>query len=232
MVFNEIKSLAQRHGVAVRGGFSTQKADDIPQKTPGEATLSLVLFGQVGPSLWSAFEDSPELTDGKSNPMDRWSERVGNTIAREMNGLALFPFGGPPHHPFQQWAVRAESVSPSRLGISIHTQYGLWHAYRFAVALPTKVIGLDPESSKMPVCDSCVGHPCLSKCPVGAFGDDGYDVTICFNYLNENLEAPCHSIGCLARDACPEGQEFRYGEEQIRFHMHQFYQSLLLNRQQ
>ena len=41
---------------------------------------------------------------------------------------ALFPFGGPPHFPFQQWARRAEPVHPSPIGLLIHPIYGLWHS--------------------------------------------------------------------------------------------------------
>ena len=54
-------------------------------------------------------------------------------LARDLGALALFPFGGPPFWPFQQWARRSEPVHPSPIGLLIHPRYGLWHSYRGAL---------------------------------------------------------------------------------------------------
>ena len=39
------------------------------------------------------------------------------TLAQNLGAVALYPFGGPPYWPFQQWAQRCEPVHPSPLGL-------------------------------------------------------------------------------------------------------------------
>ena len=70
-------------------------------------------LGNVGDSLWTSFERSPEFADGERDPMDRWSRRVLGTLAERFAGSALFPFDGPPWLPFQRWAARAEPLNAS-----------------------------------------------------------------------------------------------------------------------
>jgi len=94
---------------------------------------AIVLAGMAGRDGWSAFAASPEAADGADHPLDRWSRRVIDALARDLGALALFPFGGPPFWPFQQWARRSEPVHPSPIGLLIHPRYGLWHSYRGAL---------------------------------------------------------------------------------------------------
>ena len=70
---------------------------------------------------------------GPADPLDRFSRRVVGALARALGVTALYPFGGPPHLPFQQWAQRAEPVHPSPIGVLIHPVYGPWHSYRGAL---------------------------------------------------------------------------------------------------
>jgi len=51
-------------------------------------------------------------------------------------GALCTRFDGPPYHPFQQWADRAEALQPGEMLLRVRPAYGLWHAYRFALALP------------------------------------------------------------------------------------------------
>ena len=71
-----------------------------------------------------------------ARPIRSIAGRGGSSMAsRPTVGAApIYPFGGPPYWPFQRWAQRAEAVFPSPLGILIHPEYGLWHAYRAALA--------------------------------------------------------------------------------------------------
>ena len=132
----------------------------------------------AGRDGWPAFAASAEARDGVDHPLDRWSRRVIDALARDLGAVALYPFGGPPHWPFQQWARRAEPVHPSPIGILIHPAYGLWHSYRGALGF-AEALDVPPLEASPSPCDSCRGRWCLSGCPVGAFSAEGYDVAAC-----------------------------------------------------
>jgi hypothetical protein len=118
---------------------------------------TLVLIGLAGRVGWSAFAASPEARDGVGHPLDRWSQRVIEALARELGAKAFFPFGGPPFWPFQQWARRAEPVHPSPIGLLIHPRYGLWHSYRGALGFRDALDLPKPVAVPSP-CESCSGH--------------------------------------------------------------------------
>jgi len=81
------------------------------------------------------------------------------------------------------------------------------------------MLARDPRPSP---CDSCASRPCLSACPVGAFGADGYDVGACAAHLRRPAGLACMDGGCLARRACPVGGEHAHGPAQAAFHMRAF----------
>ena len=235
--YQRLERIGNRFGLVIRGGFNITAEDTSLKVDEVTEAKSLVLFGNAGSSIWPTFSDSDEFRDGLNDPMNRWSERVGNEIAAEHNGLALFPFGGPPYQPFIKWAKQAESLGNSRLGMLIHPVYGLWHAYRFGVALPLSLSELDQASESesfyekeqrgvSELCENCAEQPCLSACPVNAFSDDNYDVESCYGFLLENSNSDCRSHTCLARQACPEGRKFNYQKEHARFHMDAFFNSI------
>lgn len=233
LTVQHIRDLAADEGLALRGWFRIREDDRIPRSAACHSLSAMLLFGQTGSDMWDRFSQSPEYADGNPNPMDRWSRRIGCAIAEKLGGIALFPFEGPPWHPFGQWAQRAESIRSSPLGILMHPRYGLWHAYRFAIAIRA----LDghessPESSTERVesshhaCDTCNQQPCLTACPVGAFSNGEYQVQACAEFLRNNQQADCHSLGCRARGACPEGRDYTYDIEHRQFHMREFYRAL------
>ena len=156
---NKLISLASEHGLVFRGGFSATPEDAVPDQLCRESSETLLLFGQAGNSLWPAFSQSSEFSDGQPHPLDRWSERVGQSIADKLDGRLLLPFGDAPHHPFMRWAARIEDVQPSRLGLLIHPIHGLWHAYRFAVALAGPVEGLAIVETRDSICNQCQLQP-------------------------------------------------------------------------
>ena len=203
-------------GLAPRGAFR------LASQTAGlENVATIVLIGVAGRLGWSAFAESPEGRDGAADPLDRWSRRVIDGLAFLCGGRALYPFGGPPYWPFQQWAMRAESVAPSPLGLLIHPEYGLWHSYRGALAFE-EALAIPAFEARPSPCDSCVERPCLSACPVGAFSVSGYDAARCAMHLRSGDGRDCMEFGCLARRACPVGAEYAHLEEQARFHMKAF----------
>ena len=112
----EIRQLAEQHGLAVRGGFEVANEDNVPDIRKGTPAVALVLFGNAGSSSWESFSNSEEYADGAPDPLNRWSERIGNQMAAEFGGRAYFPFGGPPYQPFIRWASKAESLRSSKIG--------------------------------------------------------------------------------------------------------------------
>ena len=216
-------SAIERTGLVARGAFRLAEAE----RAGALAGLkTIVLVGMAGRDCWGAFAASPEAHDGLDHPLDRFSRRVIGALAADLGALALFPFGRPPHWPFQQWARRAEPVHPSPIGILIHPYYGLWHSYRGALGFAGAFEIPTQETSPSP-CDSCAERPCLSACPVGAFSGLGYDVAACAAHLRNAAGADCMSAGCRARRACPVGAEHAYGPEQANFIMRAFLRARL-----
>ncbi len=214
---NQIESLVERHGLVNRGSFAVQDEDNVPPIHAQSLTRTLMLVGNAGPSLWKTFSASREYSDGKSDALDRWSKRVGTNVASQLEGRALFPFGGPPYHPFIKWAKKAESLSNSRLGMLIHKKYGLWHAYRFALALPFDIEVALGDS--VDICSTCLDQPCISSCPVNAFEIElEFNAKACYTHLSGQENTACRS-GCQARLSCPYASEFRYHSDQTKFHM-------------
>jgi len=216
-----IEKLGEPVGLRLRGGFHPLASDGVPPLGDGRASASLVLLGNVGASIWPAFSASPERADGAPHSLDRWTRRIIDGIAAASGAEPLYPFDGPPRHPFQRWAQRAEPVLPSRIGVLIHPDLGLWHAYRGALAFGERLALPDFVAQPRP-CDSCARRPCLGACPVNAFSAAGYDVAACRRHVASVEGAECRMRGCLARRACPIGHSQAYPPDEMAFHMAAF----------
>ena len=200
-------------GLLLRGGFHPEPDDDAP---PGTATL--LLFGKSGPEMWHAFEKGRRRG---TDPLNDWTRRVLSGVADRFGAAAIFPFDGPPYAPFFGWARQAEAVSESPIGMMIHPAYGLWYAWRRALAFREKLAVPEFERVPMP-CDGCNDKPCRTACPVDAFRDGTYDVAACAAHLRMEAGADCMALGCQARRACPIGSGHIYAPAQARFHMRAF----------
>jgi ferredoxin len=212
--YQSIESAFAGTGLSVRGGFSG--GADLP---PG--TRAIVLLGNAGPGMWPHFaagrRDEPDA-------LDAWTKRLAGPIAASLDASAAYP-SDRPYHPFQRWAVAAEPVHASPLGILIHPAWGLWHAYRAALLFAEPVEDLPPRQPAANPCDSCRDKPCLTACPVSAFDGTRYDVAACGTHLLAEHDPKCAGLGCRARDACPVARDMRYLDAQIRFHMAAFVRS-------
>jgi hypothetical protein len=220
--FAAITSAVEAAGLAVRGGLQVAPGDRVPSLAKGRPARALVLVGDIGGRIWPLFVASSEYADRAPHALDRWSRRIVEGVARRVGGEALFPFAGPPHHPFQAWAERAEPLHRSPLGLLLHPAFGLWHSFRGAIAFADDVLDLPAVVACASPCMTCVGRPCLVACPVGAFSGAAYDVPACAGHLGADAGAPCRGGGCLARRACPVGAEHAYGPVQQAFHMQAF----------
>ncbi|MGO9769644.1 MAG: hypothetical protein ACLPSW_08850 [Roseiarcus sp.] len=218
LAYAPIASAIERSGLIARGAFAL---DDLDRRAGLEGVSAIVLVGAAGARGWSAFADSPEARDRAADPLDRWSRRVIGALAAALGARALYPFGGPPHWPFQRWAMRAEAVHASPLGLLIHPDYGLWHSYRGALAF-AEPIAVPAFAQRPSPCETCASRPCLGACPVGAFTTQGYDVAACAAHLRDERGLACMDGGCLARRACPVGADYAHGPAQASFHMRAF----------
>ena len=209
-------------GLAVRGWLTLGPDDAVAPLADGRPARALVLVGRLGRDGWSAFAAAPEYRDRQPHPLDRWTRRTMEELAFRLDGEALLPFDGPPWWPFQSWGQRAEPLSPTPLGLLIHPDFGLWHAFRGALAFADDVGPIVPPPVAPSPCASCGPRPCLTTCPVDAFSAAGYDLARCLAHLESPLGALCRTDGCRARDACPVGRGRRYADEEIRFLMRAF----------
>ncbi len=212
---------AERVGLDCRGGFHPGSDDSVPLLPDGTRPGTLVLLGFVGDRQWDVFRRAPEAADGLADPLDRWSRRVIDALGARHQGFGVYPNEGPPWWPFQQWAMRAERIHASPLGMLIHPDYGLWHAYRGALMFPDR-LGLPPIESRPSPCERCVDRPCLRGCPVGAFTGTGYDVAACASHVRSAAGVDCLEQGCEARWRCPVGAAYAYRPDHAGFHMRAF----------
>jgi len=221
--FDALCRRANSLGLAVRGAFHPEPGEFEPL-LPAMRVGTIVLLGFTGSVQWEGYLRSAEAIDGLPDPLDRWSRRIIDSMAAEESAAAVYPNGSSPSLPFQQLAARSEPVHRSPIGLLIHPQWGLWHAYRGALVLPDRMTlpNLAPAASP---CSACATQPCLSSCPVQAFRSGSFDVEGCTQHVLSAAGSECRERGCRARRACPEGAEFRYVEAQARFHMRAFLRS-------
>jgi hypothetical protein len=219
-VLSELRAALAPHGVFLRGVVSFADGEPAPTLDDGKAARSVALLGNVGGSIWTAFERWRHglPNRGGENPLDTWSKAVIEPVARAFGATAYFP-SDPPWQPFQQWAMRAEGLKASPLGILIHPQYGLWHGYRGALGFDREFTPAIPLTQSH-ACDHCLEKPCLSTCPASAVVATGFQVVPCRTHLKSTQgQAGCMAAGCIARNACPVGAAYRYPAEQLHFHM-------------
>lgn len=225
MEYGTIQDAVAETGLLVRGGFHPGADDGVPG---GAETV--VLVGNAGPSMWAAFAAAtgPKDREDSPNPLDDWTRGVLAPVAGALGARALYPFEGPPYHPFQRWALKTGNVHVSPIGPLIDAEFGLWHAYRGALAFDQRLDLPDPGGRPSP-CESCAEKPCLDACPVDAFGprEDPeapapYDIPACVAHISSADGEDCLGGGCLARRACPVGRDYIYAPDQARFHMRRF----------
>ncbi|WP_027135876.1 hypothetical protein [Geminicoccus roseus] len=210
-----VASRLEGDGLALLGGFHPEAGDQVPG-APG----TVLMVGNIGSALYPHLQASPEMRGPQ--PLDSWTRRVLGQIAEDLGVQALFPFDGPPFHPFQRWAIRADrrfSISP--LGLLVHETFGLWTALRGALLVEEQLEIAPVEPGQSP-CLTCAARPCLSACPVDAFQPGRYDVTACRAHLSTLSGQDCMMGGCLARRACPVGRNHAYTRPHAGFHMRAF----------
>lgn len=222
-----VRQALSKQGLALRGGFNFRPGDTVPAGPGGRPTRSVLLVGNAGAEFWPHFRAwLADQEAGLADPLDAWSRQVLDEIAQDCDARVVMP-NDRPFAPFQQWAMRAEGLKPSPLGILMHPEFGLWHAYRGALLFDRELAaeeGAQRPENPLHICDACIGKPCLNACPAGAFGD-GFDYRACGAHIGSREGAACMEEGCLARNACPH-DGFRYGVDFQGFLMRAFRRAL------
>ena len=184
----------------------------------GAATHTVVVIGNIGGEMWPLFRAAEQPVD---DPLDAWTRSLLDPIAAGLGARFVHP-SDEPFQPFQRWAQRAEGIGQSPIGLLIHPEYGLWHAYRGAFLFPHPIERMPSPIGMPSPCVTCDGQPCLTTCPVDAFTVGHYDADACRGHVRSGHDPQCLDDGCAARRACPVGVHFRYGPDQMRFHMRAF----------
>jgi hypothetical protein len=213
--YGTIAALAADHRLEIFGGFHPGPGDGAP-----DGLGTLLLLGPAEPGFWAHVTAEPEFADGKADPLDRWSRRVIGRLACDLGGKALFPFAGPPWHPFIAWAKRSGRAWESPVQFLVHDRAGLMVSYRGALGLRHR---LDiPVAPAAPPCADC-DRPCLGACPVGALSSSGYDTSACHAFLDAPAGNDCMSGGCAVRRACPVSRSYGRLPQQSAWHMRRFH---------
>lgn len=210
----EIDARLAAHQLEVAGGFHPGPDDGAP-----EGCRTLLMLGPREPGFWAHVTAEPEFTDGKPDPLDRWSRRVIGHLACALGAKALFPFGGPPWRPFIGWAQRTGRAHVSPVTLLVHDRAGLMVSYRGALALREHI---DLPPAPPAPCDGCA-RPCETACPVGALDGTGYDVAACHAFLDTEDGRDCLDRGCRVRRACPVSETYGRRPAQSAFHMRSFH---------
>ncbi len=211
MTYERLTDAADERGLLVMGAFH-------PAGAPGG---TLILLG-AGAGFWPTFTASAEVADGLADPIDRWSTRVIGTLATRFGASALFPFGGPPHQPFIDWALQSGRAFTSPTGMLVHDTVGLMISYRGALHFTDKLA--IPQVTAASPCVTCAERPCTTVCPVGALGaDHDYDLNACHGYLDIDAGRDCMMMGCATRRACPISTGAGRQRAQSALHMKAFH---------
>jgi hypothetical protein len=211
---DEIGARLAAQWLVVMGGFHPGPDDGAP-----EDCKTLLMIGPREPGFWAHVTAGPEFADRDPDPLDRWSRRVIERLARELDGTAVFPFGGPPWQPFIAWALKTGRAWISPVTLMVHDRAGLMVSWRGALALRAR-IALPPPPAEP--CTGCA-RPCESACPAGALSARGYDVAACHSFLGTPAGRDCLDSGCRVRRACPVSERYGRRPAQSAYHMASFH---------
>jgi epoxyqueuosine reductase len=189
---------------------------------PGAAGALVV--GSGGPAFFGGFRRAPAATDGRRDPLDRYTRAAVDEATRAalaplgVAHVVCYPFVGERAGaaatpiPFQRVGRAAGLGGPGPLGLQIHPVYGPWWAYRALIVVDGT---LPPAPALGDACAGCPA-PCVDACPAAAVQRGGFVVAAC--QARRLVAEPCR-LSCAARIACVRGPEHRYTDDELAFHM-------------
>ena len=217
-VYDEINQLANQDFLEIFGGFHAQPEDNTPRDTK-----TLLMFGPKEPGFWPYFVKQPEYRSGQANALDRWSKRVIDNLADQFAGLPLYPFGGPPYHPFMSWAIQTKRSWHSPIQFLVHDTAGLMVSFRGVLCFNYHINLPQPPTTSP--CTNCADKPCKTMCPIKVLTPTHYDASGCRSYILTDTGQDCLNQGCQVRRVCPVSQQYGRDPQQSRFHQLAFAQA-------
>ncbi|MDA0272285.1 MAG: hypothetical protein O3C68_03420 [Proteobacteria bacterium] len=176
----------------------------------------LLVFGHVGSDFWNLL-DEPLTGD---HPLDAVSIKMVEGFLQATGCteyLVLYPLSDV-QIDLRGLGKQLGWHADSALGIGINAIYGTWFAYRVVVLANTSYETSEARGANNLAespCASCITRPCVGACPVDAPGDT-FDLQACITERS-TVGSAC-AYQCLARNACPVGTEYRYDQDQMRYH--------------
>lgn len=198
-------------------GLAVLDAHRVAEFVELQDVRSLVLIGNVGPTMW---EKIPPVYFDHEHPVDDYVRDVVydcmSKYADPATWRLLFPGTDTNCPPLQSLGKAAGWHYDSPLGLGVNPRWGLWFAYRAVIALSIDLNPLIMLRTESP-CVDCETKACVSQCPgkaltVGRLPDLG----LCSEYRLRS-ESACAET-CVARLACPVAADLRYDETQIEYH--------------
>lgn len=182
-------------------------------------TGQLILIGNAGPALWREVKAAGV---GGDDPIDDFSVRTVTAWFAEHFPAHRHCLLYPGDSPIGLQALGAlagwHHATPFKVGIL--PGWGSWFGYRVVLWADTVLPPTAPLEVVSP-CVGCAARPCVAACPAQAMDAAGFALDKCLTW-RLLPDSPCRGR-CLARDACPEGREYRYDEDHMR---HTYGQSL------
>ncbi len=173
-----------------------------------------VLIANAGFDFWDSMKQAGVRG---SDPVDQYSILLAQEFAgKHLSCKAQILY--PSDHPVSllSFGSRAGWSLATPMGVSIHPTYGTWFAYRALFLIDTYIPASSPLDAEHP-CESCIDKPCQTECPSKAVGDMGsFKHETCARFRIED-GSPC-ADRCLSRLRCPVGSEYRYADEQMKYH--------------
>jgi cyanocobalamin reductase (cyanide-eliminating) / alkylcobalamin dealkylase len=166
----------------------------------------------IWPKFLAALHERPELL-ACEHPLDQWvEERISSAVFRSgANARSYFTHRRlhEGYLPLQRWAERLGFLALSPSHLSVHRDYGPWIALRALVIVDVETDESSAEPAATEPCGSCTA-PCREPfARVSRQSEQQSGTERVVSHWKEWL---------AVREACPVGREFRYSDEQIRYH--------------
>jgi methylmalonic aciduria homocystinuria type C protein len=202
------------HPFAV-GWFNDRVAPDERLEDFGRPGSLGILLGNTR-ALWQPFRrhlaQVPERARSP-HPLDGYVIENAEALRAELSPLSVRSYFAhttrPRAVPMQRLAELTGLAALSPVQLSIHPRVRPWFALRVVLIVDTPGPSSGPAALARP-CQGC-SQPCVEP----------FRRALALSAELTRNSVVQHAATWLAvRDACPVGRDFRYGEEQLRYHYH------------